>query len=131
MQPLFKDQLMKKFFGRLLFLFSIIVSGGLLFIFATMLSGGLISFSSSPRYEGPFNWNRVVIGQNANLGGTDSKVFESIEMMKTIFSLQAGDECFYLNSKEWIWRDQKDPFFSLVPIFCPKKGGGWAMPHGD
>jgi len=123
---------MKKFSGALFFLFAVISSGSLLFLFATILSGGFMSFSSSPRYKGPFNWNRVVIGQNASLGGTDFEVFESVkkEKMDKVFSLQAGDECFYLKSEELTWRDKKDPSFLMVPIFCPKKGGGWAMPHG-
>lgn len=88
-------------------------------------------FLSLPKYQGAFNWTRVIIEHNEDLDWTNSSVFKSIEKMDKIFSLQMGDECFYLNDEEWIWHDKKDPVLTLVPIFCPKKGGGWAIPPNN
>lgn len=82
----------------------------------------------SPTYVGEFKWVRVVVGDRVESQGVESKVFHSIEKPSEIFSLNAGDECFYLSGEEWVWRDKKDPAFSLAPVFCPKKGGGWAVP---
>ena len=54
-------------------------------------------------------------------------VYASIEKMKEIFRMEVGDECYFLKDDGWRWRDAKDPAFALAPVFCPKKGGGWAM----
>jgi hypothetical protein len=97
-----------------------------------LVLAGLIGFtmnsSTTPKYTGSFKWTHVVIGEDARAGGTRYEVFESIEKMTKIFTLQPGDECFYLRGKEWEWHDGKDPAFSLIPILCPNKGGGWGMP---
>jgi hypothetical protein len=101
----------------------------LLIIAAVVVVGGLVFFRSSPpSYQGPFNWTRVVVPAHGTSEGTEYEVFESIKQFKKLFSLEPGDECFYLTGEEWTWRDTKDVGFSLVPIFCPKKGGGWAVP---
>ena len=86
-------------------------------------------FSSTPKYIGEFKWVRVVVASDPSKSrGVETKVFGSVDKLHEIFSLSVGDECFYLTGEEWIWRDKKDPGFSLVPVFCPMKGGGWAMP---
>lgn len=88
-------------------------------------------FFSTPKYTGDFKWVRVVVGNLGRAQGAETKVFGSLDTLREIFSLRAGDECFYLTGEEWVWRDKKDPAFSLVPIFCPTKGGGWAMPPSE
>lgn len=104
----------------------------LLLLVAAIFGGVVMIFSSTPKYIGEFKWIRVVVvGDPRKSQGVETKVFGSIDKLHEIFSLSAGDECFYLTGEEWVWRDKKDPAFSLVPIFCPTKGGGWAMPPSE
>lgn len=51
--------------------------------------------------------------------------------MTEVFKMEVGDECYFLRDEGWRWRDTKDLAFALAPVFCPKKGGGWAMLPGD
>lgn len=92
----------------------------IIFIFHTMSK-------NSPRFQGSFHWNKMEIKNSGVSDASDFAVYESIERMTKIFQLETGDECYFLKEEEWIWRDAKDPAFALVPVFCPKKGGGWAM----
>ncbi|MGF6525702.1 hypothetical protein [Variovorax sp. PvP013] len=82
---------------------------------------------NSPRFQGSFHWKKMEIRKSGASNASDLAVYESIEKMIKIFQLEVGDECYFLEEEEWIWRDAKDPVFALAPVFCPKKGGGWAM----
>jgi hypothetical protein len=88
-------------------------------------------FNAPPVYNGKFEWRKIIV--HADIAEyTSGKVFESVnEDFKVIFKLEKGDECYFLHDENWVWRDKKDPFFMLLPIFCPKKGGGWAMPPSE
>ena len=101
-------------------------STAIIFGLAVAFGACMLSFSP-PEYQGSFKWVRTEI-EGSELRKINPEVFDSLEKMNKIFSLEAGDECFFLLDKEWIWRDKKDPAFLLAPVFCPEKGGGWAMP---
>lgn len=92
----------------------------IIFLFHTMSK-------NFPRFQGSFHWNKMEIRNSGASDASDLAVYESIEKMTKIFQLETGDECYFLVAEEWIWRDAKDPAFALAPVFCPEKGGGWAM----
>lgn len=101
------------------------------FAFVILIIGIFVTrstFNAPPVYDGHFQWKKIIVKDDI-AEYTEGKVFESVnENLKVIFKLEKGDECYFLHDKNWVWRDKKDPSFMLLPIFCPKKGGGWAMP---
>ena len=87
--------------------------------------------SDAPYFNGPFHWSRMEIKVAEVSHATAFPVYASIETMKVIFQMEVGDECYFLKDDGWRWRDTKDLGFALAPVFCPKKGGGWAMLPGE
>lgn len=83
----------------------------------------------TPRWTGPFTGERVVIKSAPDPSLTMAWVYADLIDFKKAFLLEKDDDCFVLTSPEWKWEDAKDPSFTLVPIFCPKKGAGWGDPH--
>ena len=106
-----------------------ITSGILLaFIVFFLLRG---NSSNHPYFDGPFHWSRMEIKTARTSRASAFPVYESIEKMTEVFKMEVGDECYFLRDEGWRWRDTKDLAFALAPVFCPKKGGGWAMLPGD
>jgi hypothetical protein len=101
-----------------------------LFLCIAVFLGGCDLFfkNSHPPYKGRFLWEKIVIDKDLS-GLTNGVVFDSLVNMKEAFRLEFGDECYYLQGEQWVWRDPKD-MMPFVPIFCLKKGGGWAIQSG-
>ncbi len=70
----------------------------------------------------------IVIKEDLDSSLSSSWVYTEIEKFQKSFTLKKGDECYVLTAPEWKWEDAKDGAFTLVPIFCPRKGAGWADP---
>ena len=81
-----------------------------------------------PPWTGEFIGKRVVIQKATDPSLSTSWVFADLADFKRMFVLEKGDECFVLTAPEWRWQDAKGGL-SLVPVFCPAKGGGWTDHH--
>lgn len=103
---------------------------GVLLVFI-VASGLYASIDTTPVYTGAFKWTRVIIKGPAQEQDFASKVFKSADTSEPLFILETGDECFYLGEKHWISYDSKDPGIAVTPVFCPAKGGGWALPRSE
>ncbi|WP_420476513.1 hypothetical protein [Noviherbaspirillum sp. ST9] len=101
-----------------------------IFLGAALVFGGLYVAmkKQTPPWTGPFIGKRVVIQKETDPSLSTSWVFADVDDFKKMFMLQKGDECFVMTEPEWRWQDAKGGF-TLVPVFCPAKGGGWTDQH--
>jgi hypothetical protein len=84
---------------------------------------GFFFFGSGPEKK-PFNGAYAHITHGPQQGDMSFDVFATAVGGRKIFTLDQGDECFFLTDKEWSFMDAKDGSI-YVPVFCPRKGGGW------
>lgn len=82
----------------------------------------------NPPWTGPFIGQRVVIQKDTDPSLSTSWIYADVVNFQKVFQLNKGDECFVLSAPEWRWQDAKGGL-TLLPVFCPSKGGGWGDHH--
>lgn len=95
--------------------------------FILLIIMGFSFFSAKPNPGAKaFNGTFAHITRSAKQGDMSFDVYSTASGGSKIFTLDQGDECFFLTDKEWAFMDASDGSV-YVPVFCPRKGAGWGF----